>query len=503
MIALETWEQRCNRLKQWAPPPGLETWLKETNLEFGCGQAALDAIGNLSRGAPAVVAGQQAGLLTGPMYTIYKAASAVILARRLSKILERTVVPVFWLASEDHDFAEVRWAAFPVGEDLRQLVFPGEYGLTPAREIPLSPGDVEDIVRMLEELLPPTEFTRDLLTTVKESAGKTFSSWCAGLLSRLFRDEGLIIFDSCGLPVRLAGSSVFAMAVERGPDIHGILAEKAGAMKASGRRPGLAVPGEHSHLFLLRQGLRLGLLREGDKFVDRNHTVSLSAEQLLKFAEQEPWNLSPNVALRPLIQERALPVLAVLGGPGELAYMEQLKPVYAMMGMEQPPILPRLGGLLVEPAIARLLVKHNLTPSDAAEGLDSWLEGRLERADTMGIGAAFAGLRNRIQEAYGKVIPDLAELDSQLADLGGKNLDKVLEQVNWLEKRTMASHHQKHRELHRHVQRLQTALAPLGKKQERLHNCLWYLNKYGPDFIKFLLEQNLKPDLLLQLQEMR
>lgn len=500
---MEKWEQRCNGLEQWSPPPGLETWLRETNLEFGCGQAALAAIGNLSRGAPAVVAGQQAGLLTGPMYTIYKAAGTVILARRLSKVLNRTVVPVFWLASEDHDFAEVRWAAFPVGEELRQLVFPGEYQLTPAREIPISSGDVEDIVRELEDLLPPTEFTRDLLATVKESAGKSFTSWCAGLLSRIFRDEGLVILDSCGSPVRLAGSAVFSRAVERGPVIHRILAERAAAMKAAGRRPGLAVPVEHSHLFLLYRGLRLGLLREGDKFVDRNHTVSLSPGELLTIAEQEPWKLSPNVVLRPLVQERVLPVLAVLVGPGELAYLEQVKPVYAMMGMEQPPILPRMGGLLVEPAIERLLNKHGLTPAAVTDGLDSWLERRLERADTMGIAPAFAGLRKRIEEAYGQIIPDLSELDRQLADLGGKNLHKVLEQVDWLEKRAMASHHQKHRELQRHVQRLQTALAPLGKKQERIHNSLWYLNKYGPDFIKFLLEQNLEPDLLLHLQEMR
>lgn len=502
MTDMDHFRDRLRRLSQWtAPVPEMWTWLKESNLRFGCGPAALEGIENLSKGAPAVVTGQQAGLLTGPLYTIYKAASAVILANRLARDLNSSVVPVFWLASEDHDFQEVRSAWFPAGEEMAQLVFPGEYSLTPAAAIPLRPEDVRDILQQLARLLPQTDFTLDLLNIVAESAGDSFASWCAGILCRLF--PGLVILDSCGLPVRRASAPLFAWAVDQGPAIHRALAKKAEEMKAVGIAPGLAVPIQHSHLFFIKGDQRLGLLQMGARFCDRNNTVNFSREQLLAMAEGEPWHLSPNVVLRPLVQERVLPVLAMLGGPGEMAYLEQLKPVFAMLGMEAPPVLPRMGGVLVEPGIMRLLHKYALTPATVQQGLDTWLKEQLVRNDPLGISTAFSSLRRQISEAYAGVTPGLAAIDPQLSQLGNKNMQKVMEQVDWLEKRALASHRQKHAELLQHVNRLRTALAPLGGQQQRMHNCLWYLNKYGSGFIDLLLNQNLDTSFELNLQEMK
>lgn len=492
------WSLRRQRLQEQYNPPGdLWTWLKQSNTEYGCGPAALAAIDCLSRGSAAVVTGQQAGLLTGPLYTVYKAASAVILARKLTMLLGETVVPVFWLASEDHDFQEVRWAWFPAGEKLAQITFPGEYTLTPAAEIPLTAADVERVISQVQEILPVTEFTPDVLSLIANSAGNSFADWCGSLLSRLFKDAGLIVLDSCGLPVRMAARPIFAAAVERGPEIHSLLAEKTGEMLASGRKPGLDVPEDHSHIFLMQDSRRLGLLRHGSSFSDRADTVTLSKSELLAMADQEPWKLSPNVVLRPLVQECVLPVLAIIAGPGEEAYLEQLQPVFRMFGLEQPPVLPRLGGVLLEPAIRRLLQKYSLASS--VQDYDSWLQAEMAKADALGIPAAFAALRGKITEGYEELVPGLAGLDPQLGDLSRKNLDKVLEQVEWLEKRATASHRQKHKELQEHAARLQTALFPRGGQQQRMHNCFWYINKYGPGFIEILLQLDLVPDLELQL----
>jgi bacillithiol biosynthesis cysteine-adding enzyme BshC len=401
------------------------------------------------------------------------------------------VVPVFWLASEDHDFQEVRSAWFPGGEGLEQVSFPGEYNLTPAAEIPLTQADVAVITDRLAQILPETEFTAPLLELVSVSAGRTFAAWCGGLLSRLFAQEGLVILDSCGLPVRKGAQSIFVGAADYNEEIHNILAAQADLMIKAGRVPGLDVPIEHSNLFLLQGRQRLGLLRDENWFYDRNDTVRFSLSDIREIIKNEPWRLSPNVVLRPLVQEKILPVLAMVGGPGEMAYLEQLGPVFRLMGMEPPPLYTRMGGLLVEPPIARLLEKYHLGIGDVEQGLEPWLQKQLEAVDPIGIPAAFADLRKGIHAAYWDIIPGLGEVDPQLKELGQKNLDKVLEQVEWLEKRAESLHRHKNKQLQQHIRRLQAALAPQGGQQQRLHNCLWYTNKYGPGFLEILLKQPL------------
>lgn len=498
-ILLDKLQQRREWLKEGAvpPPTGLGQWLRETNLEFGCGTAALEAIEQLEGGAPAVITGQQAGLLTGPLYTVYKAASAVILARELSRCFDTPVVPVFWLASEDHDFQEVRSSWFPVGEELKQVVFPGSYSLTPAAEIPLTPVEVREVADQLAALLPVTDFTSSVLKMIVESGGSSFSSWCGGLLSRLFRDAGLVILDSCGLPVRLAAVPVFVTALEAGGEVHVLLADKAADMKAAGRAPSLHVPLEHSHIFFMHGQQRLALLRNGDRFYDRGGNVALSLQDLLGLAKNSPWTLSPNVVLRPLVQERVLPVLAVIAGPGELAYLDQMASVFPLFGLQKPPVFPRLGGTLLEPSILRLLDKYGLTWVEVEQGLEAWLQQQLD--EPLAISEAFSALRGQISEGYGALLPGLAAIDKQLPELGAMNLEKVLDQVKWLERRARASQRQKHNQLLRHVRRLQTALTPGGGQQQRVHNPFWYINKYGPEFIRTLLAQPLGGDMLLKL----
>lgn len=490
-IDLKTWQDRINQLRQWQPAtPELWSWLRDINNQMGCGPATIAAIEELNQGGVAVVTGQQAGLLTGPLYTIYKATSAIILARDLKKKLGVPVVPVFWLASEDHDFLEVRSAWLPAGDKLEQVVFPGEYQLTPAAEIPLSPADIILVTERLRELLPVTDFTEEVLALVSEAATGTFSHWCGSLLSRIFREHGLVIVDSCGLPVRQAAIPVFTQAIQSGPAIHRLLAEKGADFMAAGRTPPLAVPPDHSHLFLLHQGQRLGLLWDGERFRDRNNIVTLTPTELFQLAETEPWKLSPNVVLRPLVQERVLPVLAIIGGPGELAYLQQMEQVFTLMGLSQPPVLPRMGGVLLEPPVARLLEKYGLRPGQVAEGLDEWGQERLRQGDPVGIESAFAQLRSRIEKGYADIQPGLEEIDGQLGDLATKNLGKVLDQVHWLQKRAEAIHRQRNSELLMHIRKLETALAPGGKEQERIHNCLWYFNRYGLGVIDTLLQQD-------------
>lgn len=490
------WAARRRQLEQWqAPTPDLWLWLKDINLAWGGGPQVLQGIDRLSQGAVAVITGQQAGLLTGPLYTIYKAASTIILARQLEERFQIPVVPVFWLASEDHDFVEVRSAYFPVGRG-EEMLFPGDFSLTPAAEIPLPQSAVEEVIHQLKSILPQSEYSPEVFSLLREAASGSFSDWCGGLLCRLFGQHGLVLLDSCGLPVRSSARPVYRWAIDEGPEIHRLLAAAGAGMAAQGRKPGLDVPRDHSHIFLLHQGQRLGLLRRGNTFVDGKNTISLSRQELLDIAQEEPWRLSPNVVLRPLVQELVLPVLAMVGGPGELAYLEQLVPVFARLGLSQPPVLPRMGGVLVEPPIARLLDKYKLTPT---QDIDAWLEDTLKQADSLDISEVFADFRQKFQGEYAQLIHGLADIDPQLTQLGEKNLDKIMEQVKWLEGRAHAAFRQKHGDVIRHGQRLKMALAPRGQEQQRLHNVFWYINKYGPDLLATILEQPLVQDLTIYL----
>ena len=282
------------------------------------------------------------------------------------------------------------------------------------------------VLEQLQELLPETQFTADILALAAETARDSFSHWCGALLARLFAAHGLVIVDSCGLPLRTGARPVFAWAVDHGPDIHRMLAEKAREMQAGGRQPVLDIPVEHSHLFLLHQGLRLALLRDGDAFRDRRGAVTFSRRELLHKVEEEPWTLSPNVVLRPLVQELVLLVLAIVGGPGELAYLEQIEPVFAAFGLQMPPVLPRMGGVLLEPPVARLLDKYGLTYQQVEAGLDAWAEERLQAADPL------AYLYQPGCPHRGGVCPHTPGLAPWTGNWRswGQNLAKVLEQCS-------------------------------------------------------------------------
>ncbi|MTI96382.1 MAG: bacillithiol biosynthesis cysteine-adding enzyme BshC [Firmicutes bacterium] len=492
-----SWPRRQRYLQQKeGPEPSFWEWLRKLNENYGCDPAALCSVDRLANGGLAVVSGQQAGLLTGPLYTIYKVATSIRFADKMSQELGQPVVPVFWLASEDHDFAEIKAAVFPGSEEPQTLVFPGEYRLTPAAEIPLCQEDVDYVLEQLQVILPETEFTPAVLEMVRDTGSRfeSYSDWCGALLSQLFSRQGLVLLDASGAPVRQAAQPIFKAAVAAGDKIYADLAAQAAKLKNLRIKPGLDLPPDHAHLFYLDRGKRIALLRAGDLFVGRRNEVRFTQEQLLAAIETEPASFSPNVVLRPMVQEMVLPVLAMVGGPGEFAYMSQMAPVFSRFNLELPPLVPRLSGTLVEPPAARLLAKYGLGVPDVEAGLEGWLEAKLAASDPIGIDASFDRLRGQISAGYEQLAVEL--VDSQLGDLKAKNLRKVLEQVQYLHNRTAETHRRQHKLLRQHVQRLETSLPP---NQERQYNLIWYLNRYGPGFVDTLAAQDYDKRMILWL----
>ena len=482
----EDWRKRREQLNQRATEPRLLRWLEAYNRELGAAPEALTALEHLRDGAPVVVAGQQTGLLTGPLYTIYKAVTALGQAKELGILLGEPVVPIFWLASDDHDYNEIRSAWFPGGDAPRELTFPGEYLLTPAAKIRLVAEDVNYICQRLGETLPATDFTQEILQVVAEAGQEavTYSEWCARLLCRLLSSQGLVVVDSTAPPLRWLAQPVLTLAAREGETLHHLIDSQAKKLRQAGFQPGLDIPRNHSHLFWLEGNSRTALLRVGQSFSGRRGEISFSQAELLGAIADTPEHFSPNVVLRPLVQELAFPVLAMVVGPGETAYMAQLPQIFALLGLEQPPLIPRLGGIILEPPLERILTRYNLTLEELPN-LEHWLTEQLFAGEGGRIREEFSQLREILGQAWSGLDPMLTALDPQLPLLAEKNLAKVLQQVDWLEGRAQGALRKNNDQLVRHVQRLQTDLTPPGG-QQRLYNIFWYINKYGMDFLQTL-----------------
>ncbi|HEY8450128.1 MAG TPA: bacillithiol biosynthesis cysteine-adding enzyme BshC, partial [Bacillota bacterium] len=299
--------------------------LRDYQHQLDADAAALQQVALLAQpGTLVVVTGQQAGLLGGPLFTLYKAVTAIRLARELGEQLGRPVVPVFWIASDDHDFDEVRRAYLRDRRGrLRELALPGQRGRRPVGELP-PPRRWLSLLREVEQALGERLHHRPVLERAEHipadaNWADAFGRLLAGLLSRY----GLVILNPMRRPLRALLRDFFPLALLRKDSIHRELAAAATRLERRGYPPALAFDVEHSHLFLLEDGERVALQFQDGELVDRDGRVRLSLASALRLMDEEPWRFSPNVVLRPLAQDKLLPTLAYVAGPGEVGYLAQ------------------------------------------------------------------------------------------------------------------------------------------------------------------------------------
>jgi bacillithiol biosynthesis cysteine-adding enzyme BshC len=513
------------------------------NRSVGAGQATLDNVEALRRGAAVVIGGQQAGVLTGPLYTVYKAVTVLQLARYLREELGLEAAPVFWVASDDHDFAEidhVNVLAPRAGRGARGIVKvrldpPDGAGERPAGLLELDPSPaeggtlppgaggtspVERLLGALAEATPPpgefAAFKEAVLEEARAAAcepGMTVAGWFARLMTRLFRGTGLVLVDPMwpgfkALPAHGAGADgapVPAMAhfVGRVAAVGRALEEQGARLRAAGYTLQVEKDENHSHLMLNVSGRRRPVYWNAGagKFVVRRSGLTLGPEEFFDLVRSGPESVSPDVMLRPILQDMVLPVIAQVAGPGEIAYLAQCGGVYRLFDMESPVVFPRLNVTIVEPAEARLMRKYGVGLSAVAApgGLESaraaWLgKARTGAMDGAGLARLFDDAQRRIGEVY-------ADLRVALTGAGGASggLDVLLNanerrvrgQVNWLRGRAELAHRQAHELAMEHFDRLELALRPRGDWQERLYNIHPLLFKYGPDLCLRLCDEPL------------
>jgi bacillithiol biosynthesis cysteine-adding enzyme BshC len=458
--------------------------------------AALDGgVERLRRpGALVITSGQQPGLFTGPLYTVYKALSTAALASLLERRWNRPVVPVFWLAGDDHDFAEASEAAW-VGPDGNLVTVslpprPPEAPLTPMYRQPLGKG-ITPALEALAAGMPPSEYRDSTLEWLRRhyrpdaTVGRSF----AGAISELLAPFGVICFDSTHPVAKQAAAPLLFRALAQAPTLDDELDRYLDALGTTARTSGVTI-GDGASLVMLEasQG-RDRLIRDGGGFVTRRSKERFTLAALEQIAAAEPTRLSPNVLLRPVVESALLPTVAYLGGPGELRYLTVTPPIYQHLDVYRQRPLPRWSGVLVEPRVDRVLDKFGITLEDLATPSGS-LESRLVRSQLPGeANEALASLRAALDEGYRKLHDVAVEIDPTL----DRSIQGVHQQaVSGTQdvERKLVQHLKKRQETElSQLARARTAVLPAGKLQERGLTVAPFLARYGPDLLNDLLDE--------------
>ena len=414
----------------------------------------------------AITTGQQPGLFTGPLYTVYKALSAVALAQRVERERGVPVVPVFWVAGDDHDFAEANHAVV-LGRDGELVTIVLRERPHEAPQLPLfrerCGKEASAALQALDAALPDTEFKSDVLGWLETVylPDSNLADAGAAALQYLLEQRGLAVFRAYDRSAKCAAAPWLLRALDE--------------PLRDGFTPVL-VEGE-----LGRDRLR----KDGSDFVTRRSGERLTRAQLEKIAADTPERLSPNVLLRPVIEAALFPTLAYVGGPGEMEYLPEAGPLFSSLGVAPQTHVPRWSGVIIEARVDKILNKHGLTPADFA-GQAGTLETRIAKAELPPeLAESLKALRDEVESRFARISGEVQQLDPTLERTVQSARNAALAGTNEIEKKLVASLKRTQGTLVSQLARARAALMPDGKPQERVLTSVSFLARYG----ETLLEQ--------------
>lgn len=465
----------------------------------GLSTAAEQNLKHFEEGAPVVVTGQQAGLLTGPLYTVHKAISVIVLAKQASEQLNTKVVPVFWIAGEDHDLAEISHLYREVNGRVDKLNIPHtEYGKNSASSATLNKPKIASFLEEYFRSLPETEYSKGIHSLAFEllERSHSYTDFFASLLHYFFEEEGLLYIDAADKEFRKYESPYFMEMIERAEAIAETVADAEQSLLRDGYAAVIGAEKTAANLFITVKGERLLLEREGMEFVANNGAIRYTKEQLLDIAEKTPELLSNNVVTRPLMQEMVFPVLAFVGGPGEIAYWAALKGAFKLVDMELPVIMPRLSLTLVNRQTQRLMDKYNLDFSAIVNErqVPIMRNALMESIREQEAEALIGSIQHELESAYEEIQQQFSTISKGLAPLVEKNLQLHINQLNFLKNKLEDEVMLQNSIEFGHYDSIENELLPNGGFQERIYSPFIYMNQYGPDLVKDLLTLPLKYD---------
>jgi bacillithiol synthase len=443
--------------------------LERQNREFGAGEKTLANIERLRQGAAAVVTGQQVGLFGGPTFCILKALTAVLMAEKAG------AVPMFWLATEDHDLEEINTVNLAAGDHLQKFTVnvPHVEG-APVGDIAFT-DEITAATQQVEALFGKSEISELLAESYRK--GETFGTAFAKFYTKVFSEMGVVFLNPLDKELHRIAQPVFRAALEKCDEINQALVGRNHELEAAGYHAQVKVTPSHTLCFYFEDGARTPVRhQDGEFFIGER---KLTAAELLNEAERCPEKFSANVLLRPLMQDYLLPTLCYIGGPAEIAYFAQIEVVYRKLAGRVTPVVPRIFATLIEPRTAKLMDRYQLSVADLFNTPEKSREMVASRALPDSILKSFDQAAEHVEKALALIQGPLEKLDKTLIDAAENAGSKMRYQLQGIRDKAARAEARKNTEVLRHADELITALYPNKELQEREIGAAYFLLNYG------------------------
>ncbi|KHF40788.1 bacillithiol biosynthesis cysteine-adding enzyme BshC [Halalkalibacter okhensis] len=473
----------------------LADYLLETHNSLAYSNQACSQIEKLRQpNSVVVVGGQQAGLLTGPLYTVYKAMSIIILAKQQEEKLNVPVVPVFWIAGEDHDMDEIRFVYKEKRGTWKKHQYDDSSKSSSASSLKIDKAEIQKWLNELFSTFPETAHTKNLLVNLTSLSEKssTFVDFFRYVMNWFFGNEGLLLLDAHDPIIRKMEIQYFDQLIMDVEQVQKAQQKGAQAFAEAGYGEPILTDYSNAHLFLEVEGERKRLDYDQGVFSVKGTDIVYSKSQLSTLLHKYPERFSNNVVTRPLMQEWLLPVLAFISGPGELRYWATLKHVFTHFEVEMPPVIPRIQLTFIPSVVQKWLAETDYELKPFLLGrMEELRESWLEKATEYPVSEVIEQVKSNILSDH-QPLRDLAkDMDPTLAKLSEKNRSIIENQIAFMEKKMKKFVRQSHDSTLAKFTETGKWLAPLNRPQERIFHPILLMNVIGEEGFRRLVSTNM------------
>ncbi len=473
--------------------------LEEQQIRFGTGKDSEANASLLAQDSTyAIVTGQQVGILGGPLYTLYKIITAIKLTEKLNDQLpEYKFVPVFYLESEDHDYDEISTVTFINGKNELQTLQYFPQG-KPFEKNPGSVGsivfddDIETFLHTIEMNLQPTDFRASVMEQLRRSykPGIDYATAFATYINSLIPNSGLVILDPRDRALKNLIKPLLQKELQTHPKTSEIVIQRSAMLEESYHAQ---VKPRAINLFLSHRGGRYPVEPRNGGYGLKGARQRFTGEEIMTLAENQPELFSPNVVLRPIVQDYILPTFAYVGGPSEIAYFAQLKDVYNHFDVTMPVIYPRASATVIEEKVQRIIEKFDISPFDFFMDLELLQKNVTSKLSDIRLDDVFEKTNANIDDCLKELRYALQTVDPTLTGSYDNARKKIEYQVNRLKEKAYNAQRKNFSTAMQQIERAAMHVAPGGTFQERVFPLLQYCNKYSIEFVQWLFE-NIETD---------
>ncbi|WP_078576125.1 bacillithiol biosynthesis cysteine-adding enzyme BshC [Salipaludibacillus agaradhaerens] len=471
--------------------------LMKFNRKLNASGAALRQIERLKRAdSVVVVGGQQAGLLSGPLYTINKMITILVEAAKLEEELSVPVIPIFWIAGEDHDIDEVNHTFFHEGEEVQRVSIPERNELKQSVSERLIDLDMtREKIAHAFSFLRETSFTETLYEELMDdlSHDLTYTQWFAKIVQRLFSHTDLVLLDAADPEIRRIERSFFAKMVAHNETINQAFSEQADHFKAMGLGEPISIDKSNAHLFFHEGGQRFLLERTEKGFREKAGSRIWTEESLLREVEEGTVQLSNNVVTRPVMQDLLLPVHTFIGGPGEVRYWGVLKDVFHCFDRKMPLVFPRYHLTLLSRRSQKNLKRYNLSVDDVLTyGVADTIERIIHSKKRVNKDKVMKKAKRQLKQWMNELTESLGPIEYDIDAINHQFETRLFQQLATYERKIEdkeLSHHATHI---KRLNQLEAEIRPHTVWQERHLNIYPFLNAFGPDLVSRLFYKLIK-----------